>query len=94
MVAITAFYAGFLALLYIALAVRVIGARQSKGVSLSDGDDVELRRRIRAHGNAAENIPLGIVLLALLELQTAPTVLLHVFGVTLLVGRLLHGMAL
>ncbi len=94
MVAVTAFYAGLLTLLILGLSGRVIAARRAMGVSLSDGDDVGLRRRIRAHGNATEYVPIALLLLALLELQQTPVAILHVFGATLFVGRVLHAAAL
>ena len=50
----------------------------------------QLIRPIRAHGNAAEWIPLGIVLLAILELSHVSSLSLHVLGGTLLGARVLH----
>lgn len=94
MLAITSFYAGLLALIYLALSWRVILGRYSAGVSLGDGEDKSLQRRMRAHGNAGENIPLGLILLALVEVQGAPVLAMHALGLMLLVGRALHGLAL
>jgi uncharacterized membrane protein YecN with MAPEG domain len=87
---ITGLYAAISTLLILVLAVRVIAYRRTHKIGLGDGNDNELRKRIRAHGNAIEYFPFGLLLLLLLELnQTAP-VLLHVFGIVLIVARLAH----
>jgi uncharacterized protein len=92
---ITPLYAGLLALLYFVLSYRIITLRAGPGgPSLGDGGNPVLLRRMRAHGNFAEYVPMILVLIALLELgHTAPW-LLHTLGSTLLVARLLHGYAL
>lgn len=91
---ISAFYAGLLGLLVVGLGLFVVERRRSTHIGLGDGDDVVLRHRIRVHGNAAENVPLALLLLALCELTgTAPAVL-HALGVTLLVARLMHAWGL
>jgi uncharacterized membrane protein YecN with MAPEG domain len=87
---ITGLYAALSTLLIIILAVRVVLYRQAHKIGLGDGDDRELRKRIRAHGNAIEYLPLGLILLLLLELdQTAP-VWVHVFGIVLIIARAAH----
>jgi len=94
MLDVTAIYAALLALLYVALTARVILARRSMSLSLGDGGDKPMMRRIRAHGNAAETIPIALILLAVVELQGAPAPAVHLLGLMLLVGRTLHGVAL
>lgn len=94
MLTITPLYAGALAILFLALSFRVVQQR-GHGVSLGDGGDQELLRRIRGHGNFAEYVPLILLLLAMLETGGAtPPWLLHLLGATLLLARLLHGIAL
>lgn len=56
---ITMAYAGLLALMFVALSARVIVRRRSAHAALGDGDDNDLSRRIRAHGNFAEYAPLA-----------------------------------
>ncbi len=89
----TLLYAGLLGLIYLVLTVRVIGARRAGKVSLGDGGDVGLQRRIRAHGNFAEYVPLLLLMMAALESTGVQGWLLHGVGVPLLLGRLLHGYA-
>jgi uncharacterized membrane protein YecN with MAPEG domain len=91
---ITALYAGLLALFVVALAGRVANLRFSTHQGLGDGDDVTLRRAVRVHGNAIENIPLALLLLLLAELLGLPPNWLHAFGIAIVVGRLLHAFGL
>lgn len=90
---VTPFYAGVLALFYLLLSVRVVSLRQG-GISLGDGGDTRLLRRIRGHGNFSEYVPFILLMMAMLELTRHSTILLHVLGITLVVARLLHGIAL
>lgn len=93
---IAAIYAGLNILLLLALSVRVMLLRRAKRVSLGDGGDPELRRAMRAHGNAAEYIPAGLaglILAALLDPAT-PAWLLHASGGALTLGRFAHAIGL
>jgi len=89
-VSITALYAGILALIVIALAVNVTVHRVKLRVPLGDGGNVEMRRMIRLHGNAAEYIPLALVLMAIYELNSGSHTALHVIGITLIAGRVIQ----
>jgi hypothetical protein len=91
---ITPVYAAALTLLYIVLSVRVISLRRANRVSLGDAGQADLRGRIRAHGNFAEYVPLGLILLLLAEMTGAAPALLHLSGLLLLLGRLAHAYAL
>lgn len=94
MLTITPLYAGALAIWFLALSYRVVQQR-GHGVSLGDGGDQELLRRIRGHGNFAEYVPFILLMLAMLEFGGGyPAWLIHVLGATLLVARLLHGTSL
>lgn len=91
---VTSLYAGLMAIWFLALSVRVVQQR-GHGVSLGHGDDAVLLRRIRGHGNFSEYVPLILLMMALLELGGAtPVWMLHAIGVTLIVARVLHGVAL
>jgi uncharacterized membrane protein YecN with MAPEG domain len=89
-ITVTPIYAGIAALLFVVLSVRVILMRRNARVGLGDGGDQLLLRRLRVHGNFAEYTPLVIVLMTLAELQGRPASSLHVVGLSLLAGRLLH----
>ena len=92
--AITAFYAALLALFFVFLSFRVIGWRRLKSVELGHGEDSELLRRMRVHANFAEYVPFTLLLMAIAESMTAPRPLIHVAGLILIAGRLMHAYGL
>ncbi|MGH8283641.1 MAG: MAPEG family protein [Gammaproteobacteria bacterium] len=87
---ITALYAGLLALLILALAVRVVWLRNVHHVGLGTGGNEILGRAIRVHGNAVEYLPIALLLMLCLELDHGPHWLLHACGIVLIAARLLH----
>ncbi len=94
MTMITPFYAGILTIIYIALSVRVIGARRAAAVGLGDGGNRNVLRATRVHANFAEYVPLALVLMMLAELQSAPIWFLHVMGLALIGARAIHAYGL
>ena len=91
---ITALYAGLLGLLMLILAFRVVAVRRATSIGLGDGGNALLFSRIRIHGNAAEYVPLALVLMLLLEINGASAGWLHVLGIALVIGRLAHAQGL
>ncbi len=87
---VTSLYAALLAFLFLALSWYVIMYRRANMISLGDNDDKALRKRMRAQANFVEYTPIGLVLLMLTEAQGAPGFALHLLGLSLLVGRVLH----
>ncbi len=87
---ITAIYASILAILYVVLSYRVARRRMRFQVGLGTGQNPDLERAIRIHGNFAEYVPLALLLLALLESGGGPGWVLHGAGATLVVARILH----
>ena len=93
----TAFYAGLLALFYIYLALNVVKLRRAYkvGIGSSQNDDHEkLNLAIRVHGNFSEYIPLGLIMLMLLEMISLDWIFIHALGGGLLLGRILHCLGL
>jgi uncharacterized protein len=92
---ITALYAALLALLYVWLSMRVIQVRRSAKVSLGDAGDDVLTRRVRAHANCAEYVPIGLILIFFVEQLWQSWWLIHALGAAFVLGRVLHahGMA-
>ena len=88
--AVTPVYAGLLAFVYIYLTYSVIRLRQRKQLSVGDGGDPSFLRKMRAHGNFAEYVPMALLLMAMAELLGAGAALLHATGGLLLAGRLAH----
>lgn len=88
--AVTPLYAAILTGLYIWLSARVIVYRRGNRVSMGDKGDARLLCLMRAHANCAEYAPFGLLLLLMVELMGAPALALHVIGLLLLAGRLVH----
>jgi uncharacterized membrane protein YecN with MAPEG domain len=91
---ITALYAGLLGLLILVLAFRVVAVRRATAIGLGDGGDALLLTRIRIHGNAAEYVPLALLLMLMLEINGTSAAWLHGLGIALVVGRLAHAQGL
>jgi uncharacterized membrane protein YecN with MAPEG domain len=87
----TALYAGLMGLWLLYLGFAVIRLRRRHDVSTGDGAVKALELAIRAHGNACEYIPIALILMGLAESMGAPSSILHILGVMLVTGRLLHG---
>lgn len=94
MLEITPLYAGLLALLFLGLSFRVVMGRYGNKISIGDGGDKDMIKRIRVQANCTEYAPLGIILLGMAEMQGMPGWLVHVFGLTLLLGRIMHAYGL
>lgn len=83
----SALYGGILATLTILLAMNVSRNRGRADKLFGHEGDEALESAVRAHGNAAEYVPLGIVMLLIAELMGAHTSSMHGLGGTLLVAR-------
>lgn len=93
-VPLTLLFAGICALMQCALTAWVVVRRRQARVSFLDGGDKQLLRRIRAHGNFTETVPMALLLMALLELGGLGATWLTAFGCALIVGRMLHAASL
>jgi uncharacterized membrane protein YecN with MAPEG domain len=89
-----AFYAAINALIMIVLGMLVVRARVRTRTEIGDGGDPALLGPLRAHANNTEYVPLAIVLMMLLYALDASVIVIHVVGVTLTLGRLLHAVGL
>ena len=92
---ITLTVAGAAALINIWLMIRVGQVRTSEKVSVGDGGNEKVLRRMRAHSNYIESAPFVMLLVAAIELAsaTSPTWLWTVSGLYLL-GRVAHGVGM
>ncbi|MCQ8130836.1 MAPEG family protein [Methylomonas rivi] len=87
---LSSIYAALLALFIVRLSLGVIKLRRTEKVSLGDGGVTALQNAIRAQGNATEYAPISLILLILLELNGGHVLLIHLGGITILAGRVLH----
>jgi uncharacterized membrane protein YecN with MAPEG domain len=72
------------------LMLRVGQVRKSEGVSVGDGGNEIVIRRMRAHANFTESAPLVIILIALIEFNNLAIGWLSYLAGAYIIGRLLH----
>ena len=91
---ITLLFASLHALLLLALIAPISRHRHQHKIGLGSGGDPVLARKIRAHANFIEFVPIALLLLALLELGGLQATWLWVFGAALLLARVMHAIGL
>jgi len=89
--AVTLTTAAAAAIVNIWLALRIGALRRAHGISVGDGGNEALQRRMRAQLNFAENVPIALILIAALEIgEIGESWLAYVAGAFIL-GRVAHG---
>jgi len=87
---VTVFFIGLFALIQIPLTVMVGYRRVQTGIQFFDGGDQILLRRMRAHGNYTETVPIVLLAMAAAEITSIPHWAVWMGGLSLLVGRVMH----
>jgi uncharacterized membrane protein YecN with MAPEG domain len=87
---ITLTLAGAAAILHIWLAARVTRVRRAQKVSIGDGGNETLTRRMRAHANYGESMPIVLILLGLIELAGGDARILWAIGILFILARICH----
>jgi uncharacterized membrane protein YecN with MAPEG domain len=91
---ITAVFTALLALMLVAISVRVTVLRAKKKISFFDGGDKEMGHALRVQGNFIEYVPLALALLGLMEAMGIRPWFAYTFGAILLVARVVHAWGL
>jgi uncharacterized membrane protein YecN with MAPEG domain len=91
---ITLTIAGAAALLHIWLASRVSQVRRQVKIGIGDGGNEALIRRMRAHANYGENMPILLILLFLLELATGGSLWLWGAAILFILARIFHALGM
>ena len=91
---VTVLLIGFFALMQVPLTIIVGYRRVQTGVHFFDGGDQVLLRRMRAHGNFTETVPIVLLAMAAAEITGIPQWALWAGGLSLLVGRVMHALFL
>jgi uncharacterized protein len=91
---LTSLFAALLTLLYVVLALRIIRLRWKERVGIGSGDSLPLKAAVRVHGNFSEYVPLGLILLALVESSGASAQFMFTMGGLLFVARIFHAIGL
>ena len=86
----TLIFAAIFGILHVIFTLRVGAYRFRSKISLGDDGDKELLKRIRAHGNFTENVPIALLLLLLNDLNGLGDGALFTLGSVLVVARVLH----
>jgi len=82
--------AGILGIIYVVLSLLVVRQRGKTKTMIGEGDSPALLLAIRAHGNFAENVPIGLILLAGIEAAGAAHWFVLTLAGMLILGRALH----
>lgn len=86
----TSIYAVTLVWLFLFLSVRTLLTRRKLKIGIGTGDNIEMTRAMRVHANFSEYVPLALLLMLMIELTDISELWVHLVGVPLLVGRLVH----
>lgn len=89
---ITPVYAAVFGLIFVALSFRALLLRREFGVGIGDGDNPVLARAARVHSNFAEYVPIALLLVYFLEIQTPASAWIHLLCSMLLAGRIVHAL--
>jgi uncharacterized membrane protein YecN with MAPEG domain len=88
---IVGLYAGLNGLVLLWLALHVGRVRARYKVHVGDGGKPALIRAMRGQANFTEYVPFALIVMTLAAMTGLPGFLLHVMGVLLTAGRVLHG---
>ncbi len=89
-VPVTGLYAALLAVLCVFLSAAVGRIRGQNKLRLGDVGGEAVIVANRRHMNFVENVPLALLLIALVELNSAPKLWVHGLGAVLLLCRVAH----
>jgi uncharacterized protein len=89
-----AIYIAILAIALFPLTIMVIRLRRGNSIGIGDGGNKELARVIRIHANYTENVPFALAVLLSLALIAAPVWIIHVVGLSVVIGRAAHAFGL
>ena len=86
--------AGSAAILNLWLAMRTGAIRRQAKISIGDGGNEALIRRMRAHANFIESAPFIVILIALIEFTTGSSVWLWGASVLFVLARIAHALGM
>jgi len=91
---ITAFYVSLASIFIVWLSLNVIKTRRAEHISLGDGNNISMQIAIAAQANAVQYLPLTLLLMLTLELNGGFKWIIHLSGILLLAGRVMHAKGL
>lgn len=87
---VTGVFAAVIGILLLVLSAHVSRFRMKYNKGLGVTDDPDFAVAVRAHANLVEYAPLGLIMLAIAELNGVASGLIYWTGMALVVGRILH----
>jgi len=90
---ISALVGSVLAIMQVIFMLSAGSHRAKTGIGVGTDGDLQLERKVRRHGNLAENAALFVVVLALAEMTVVPNNIVLILGVIFIIGRVFHAIA-
>lgn len=87
-------FSAIFAVLHVVFTLRVGLYRFSSKISLGDGGDKALLKLVRGHANFVENVPMGLLLILLNDLNGLGDQSLLILASVFLVARVMHYMTI
>lgn len=87
---ITASYAAILAFFFVAMSFYVIITRAKTDILVGHADNQRMLVAMRRHGNMTEYVPFALLMMGLAEMTGLGATWLHVCGIVLVAGRIVH----
>lgn len=91
---VTVLYAGLLGVVSMVLSALCGAQRGKSGVSIGDGGNDQMVVAMRRHGNFTEHVPIALIVIALLEMNSVSVMAVHILGGGLLFCRVAHAVGL
>lgn len=91
---ITGLYAAIFVLIQMVMVIWIARSRVKEKVSLGDGGDDSLLRKTRVYGNFTEVVPMALLLMLLVEMNTMIPWIVHLMGTMMMGSRVLHALGL
>jgi uncharacterized membrane protein YecN with MAPEG domain len=91
---ITLVAAGLAALINLWLGIRIGQIRTREKISIGDGGNEALIRRMRAQANFIEFTPIVLILIAVVELAVGQPIWLWVASIAYMLGRIAHAIGM
>lgn len=90
MIPVTALFSAILFFLYYYLAKNVIQIRRNNKIAIGFANNKELEQAIAAHSNFNQYVPLGLIMMACMELNKIHFSIIFLVGISFTFGRIIH----
>ena len=90
MIPVTALFSAILFFLYYYLAKNVIKIRRNNKIVIGFAKNKELEQAVAAHSNFNQYVPLGLIMMACMELNKIHFSIIFLVGISFTFGRIIH----